>query len=121
MPIYPFRCEECSGEFDVFASYEKATSEKWPCEHCGSTDTKKVPALLTYHMGLTAAEKSAGVKKSRRDAGNYMRDARDKRKKNLVLIQEKGNQMNFGLAENTINKCSRVHLRSKNRFLLFRS
>ena len=41
----------------------------------------QVPALLTYHMGLTAAEKNAGVKKSRRDAGNYMRDAREKRKK----------------------------------------
>jgi putative FmdB family regulatory protein len=81
MPIYPFRCEECSSDFDVFASYEKATSENWPCEHCGSANTKKVPALLTYHMGLTAAEKNAGVKNSRKDMGNYMRDARDKRKK----------------------------------------
>jgi len=81
MPIYSYRCNSCENEFEIFTTYEKSNSEIWPCNECNSSDTKKVPALASYHLGLTAAEKNAGVKKSRKDMGGYMKDARDKRKK----------------------------------------
>ena len=81
MPIYAFNCSDCECEFEVFTTFEKSTSEKWPCEECSSENTKKVPGLAAFHMGLTAAEKNAGVKSGRKDMGAYMKDARDKRKK----------------------------------------
>jgi len=81
MPIYSFMCNDCECDFEVFTTFEKSTSEQWACEECGSKDTKKVPGLASFHMGLTLGEKNAGVKKSRRDMGAYMKDARDKRKK----------------------------------------
>jgi hypothetical protein len=76
-----FKCEGCECNFEVFTSFDKSNTEKWPCEDCGSTETKKIPALASFQMGLTVSEKNAGVKKSRKDMGAYMKDARDKRKK----------------------------------------
>jgi putative FmdB family regulatory protein len=81
MPIYNFKCNDCQHGFEIFTTFDKSTSETWPCESCNSNDTKKVPSLASYHMGLTASEKNAGVKNSRKDMGAYMKDARDKRKK----------------------------------------
>jgi putative FmdB family regulatory protein len=81
MPIYSFKCDDCENNFEVFTTYDKSNTEKFPCEECSSTNTKKIPSLASFHMGLTVAEKNAGVKPSRRDMGNYMKDARDKRKK----------------------------------------
>ena len=81
MPIYLFKCIDCECNFEVFTTYSKSTSESWECESCSSKNTKKVPALASFQMGLTASEKNAGVKKNRKDMGAYMKDARDKRKK----------------------------------------
>ena len=81
MPIYLFKCDECESNFEVFTTYDKSCSESWACENCASAKTKKVPALAAFHMGLTVSEKNAGVKNSRKDMGAYMKDARDKRKK----------------------------------------
>jgi len=81
MPIYAFKCNDCEHDFEVFTTFDKSTSENWACENCGSLETKKVPGLASFSFGLTAAEKNAGVNKNRKDMGAYMRDARDKRKK----------------------------------------
>jgi putative FmdB family regulatory protein len=81
MPIYAFKCNDCENGFEVFTTFEKSTSEQWPCSECGSVSTKKIPALASFSFGLTAAEKNAGVTKTRKDMGSYMKDARDKRKK----------------------------------------
>lgn len=81
MPIYSFKCDDCDNVFEVFTSYDKSNTEQWKCEFCSSVNTRKVPSLASFQLGLTAAEKNAGVKKNRRDMGAYMKDARDKRKK----------------------------------------
>lgn len=81
MPIYAYKCNDCEHDFEVFTTYDKSLSEQWPCEACESTNTKKVPGLASFSFGLTAAEKNAGVNKNRKDMGAYMKDARNKRKK----------------------------------------
>lgn len=48
MPIYAYRCRNCSGVTDVYASVKEPPASV-ECEHCGATDTHRVIARVAYH------------------------------------------------------------------------
>ena len=88
VPLYPFVCVSCSeikGEevaFDHLSSMS-AYDGSAPCPDCEVVSTQRIFTIPSIHTagGLTAAEKTAGTTKNRKETGRYLRDERVKRKR----------------------------------------
>lgn len=87
MPIYPFCCEDCTTAdetsyiFECLMSFAKAEEGKIQCPQCNGNNTTRMIGIPSMQMGLTLAQKKSGVKNSRLDSTKYMKDAREKRKR----------------------------------------
>jgi hypothetical protein len=66
--------------FELNCSMSEYTG-KSKCPICGKQSKTRIYTPPAIHMGMTAAEKSAGTTKQRVDYAKYVRDARDKRKR----------------------------------------
>jgi putative FmdB family regulatory protein len=82
MPRYQFRCpsEECGNIFDVYMSAEEYT-DIHACPDC-QIDAKRVFTTISVHHGRTLSQKKAGASLKTIEHGKFIKDARDKRKKN---------------------------------------
>jgi len=82
MPKYKFRCpnEKCENHFDVRMSAEEYKPEQ-TCPDCGS-EAVRVFTPVTVHQGRTLSQKQSGASLQTIDNGKYMKDARERRKKN---------------------------------------
>ena len=81
MPLYKFKtCENCNfQEITISLNYSNYTPEI-DCP-CGKGKAKRIFLSFSNANGMTAKQKELGVKSSRVDAGNYMKEQRDIRKK----------------------------------------
>ncbi len=53
MPIYPYRCQDCKNQFDVFSRNFEVKEEH--CPHCGSKNTKRLLTIpLIIRMGKSS-------------------------------------------------------------------
>jgi len=82
MPKYKFRCsnEECGLDFDIRASADEYSSEQ-SCPNCAN-QSKRVFTTVSIHQGRTIAQKQSGASSKTIEHGKYMKDAREKRKRN---------------------------------------
>ncbi|MBN1534843.1 MAG: zinc ribbon domain-containing protein [Spirochaetes bacterium] len=53
MPMYDFRCEECG---ETFSELRRSGDDKdVPCQHCGSTRTKKLISSFATRTAKTGS------------------------------------------------------------------
>jgi hypothetical protein len=104
MPTYEFECLSCTEKIkEIKSNPENINNEdiqncpdnytfeiegcmsnpphEAECPVCEVITNRRVFFPAYVHWGLTAAEKSAGTTKGRFDMGKFMKDARDKRKR----------------------------------------
>ena len=85
MPQYDFKCKACSekaGETIVFSATQGMNDERVAaCPDCGEESRVQIFSSFTIHEGTTRAFKEMGVPKERIEKGKFLRDARDKRKR----------------------------------------
>lgn len=86
MPLYDFKCTACGqGDEEYFFTLSMSMNTDRSvvaCNACGQTDNVlRVFSVPSFHNGMTANEKAAGTTKSRFDSGKFMRDHREKRKR----------------------------------------
>ncbi len=82
MPKYRFQCSnnECELNFDINMSSDEYQS-KQICPDCDSI-SERVFTVVAVHQGKTIAQKKSGVSSKTIEHGKYMKDAREKRKRN---------------------------------------
>jgi len=82
MPKYQFRCsnEECSDIFDIRVSADEYSAEQ-NCPKCNKF-AKRVFTTISIHQGRTLSQKVSGASLKTIEHGKFMKDARDKRKRN---------------------------------------
>ena len=85
MAMYPFECQTCVDEDDNRFQFTlrmaiKDYNPQQSCPTCGG-ECRRILTVPAIHEGLTAAEKTAGTTRNRKDSGKYMKDAREKRKR----------------------------------------
>ncbi|MDO4840829.1 MAG: zinc ribbon domain-containing protein [Desulfovibrionaceae bacterium] len=62
MPMYEFRCNKCSKNFEELASAD----EKVTCPHCGSTDTER---LMSACCCMSGSGSGSGAESSHSSGG----------------------------------------------------
>lgn len=67
--------------FDHMTTMAEYDETNVSCPNCGSKNTKRLISSVGFVMGMTAAQRSSGTTSKRLDMANYMRDQRDKRKR----------------------------------------
>lgn len=82
MPKYQFRCsnEECCEEFNIWMLASEYDANQ-PCPKCLS-QSQRVFTTVFVHQGRTISQKQSGTSLKTIEHGKYMKDAREKRKKN---------------------------------------
>lgn len=90
MPRYEYACE-CNGERKTFMMRFSLSEYKpeIPCP-CGNGVARRIFSDVAVHQGLTAAEKSAGTTKTRKEMGEFMKDQRSVRKKTYGASTREG-------------------------------
>lgn len=87
MPIYNYKCNDCEKaddaehyRFTKLLPISKMDSQV-ECPHCKHNDTTRVLSTFCMKISqLTVAHKAMGITEARVDMGNYMKEARNKRK-----------------------------------------
>lgn len=82
MPKYQFKCsnEECNNVFDIRVSVDEYCAEQ-SCPTCQNS-AKRVFTVISVHQGRTLSQKTSGASLKTIEHGKYMKDAREKRKRN---------------------------------------
>ncbi len=74
MPIYEYRCEDCSVEFSLLILNPKV-STKVKCKACGSTHTSRLLSRFAYHQAEASRVDAFDPRKPRGDS--FYRDDRN--------------------------------------------
>ena len=92
MPIYEYEFTHEDGSVERFELMRSITSRDEPAPApSGAGMGRRVPSLPGAILeGRTATEKKAGTTKQRKEWGNYMKDAREKRKQNYSPSTREG-------------------------------
>lgn len=86
MPVYEYRCSDCSNEFDEFFHSSRIEQEtKVKCNKCGSENTTKLLSL----GGNFSLKGSGWTPKSNRDSTGSLRDQTAMAKQDLKDIANK--------------------------------
>ena len=100
MPIYEFRCLNCSNITGLFKR-EYVVPDSAQCEHCGSNETVKAISLTNHKVAFRSKysedfmEKSLPFLKSRKELkGEFEKNPRESEEAKAFRINEKiGEQM----------------------------
>lgn len=92
MPIYEYEFEHEDGSIERFELMRSISERDSPAlAPSGKGEGKRVPSLPgAILQGRTAAEKKVGTTNHRKEWGKYMKDAREKRKKNYSPTTREG-------------------------------
>jgi putative FmdB family regulatory protein len=82
MPTYPFRClnDDCKNVFDIIMTVSEYCATQ-TCPTCNN-DAQRIYTVVAVHQGRTLSQKQSGASLKTIEHGKYMKDAREKRKKN---------------------------------------
>lgn len=94
MPTYGFKCLKCKKNkkkdfpFDAKMSIAEYNEEA-PCPKCGNISKTRIYDVFAIHEGLNRSQKESavgglGAMRNRVDTGKYMKDEKDKRKRNAA-------------------------------------
>jgi putative FmdB family regulatory protein len=59
MPIYSYRCKECSNNFELLVGVTADSTEK-KCPQCGSQNIEKTLSSFSFKMGSSSAGTPSG-------------------------------------------------------------
>lgn len=91
MPLYKFsKCEQCKfEEISLFLNYNDYAPEI-DCP-CGQGKARRLFSNFSSVNGMTVRQKELGVKQSRIDAGRYMKEQTETRKKEYPADSRQAN------------------------------
>jgi len=70
MPLYDFRCEDCSAVSEVLVDFENSQNIHLVCTNCGGDMEAETVMALNIHAGLTKTDPVSSSTPTRRKCGH---------------------------------------------------